>query len=1636
MWPFDSEDEQDLAVLEFEQVASGLIEAAPDSGTGLSMLRDAYSSYEFKDKETAKSKFLEYSSQARKKFEDVNPFTFDEVIQYSPIPIDEADGQDPIEAINKWEKANTEFLESTEDLTYLQYKSQLERGVKDLATLKRREELSKDYDYYWGPVSWGIDKAYRAADGSIGGIADLIGADSIRDYFQERTNPEADDDFSSALAGGVGQLAGALGAGAVGGPAGAMAYLGAQGLGSVRNVVEKSIEAEGSAAEIAAAGSIEFASQAAQTLVGGNIFGQAGKALATGTTKQLGSKLSSIATAGAAESITEGLGQVASNIAEEVGTNRDIPLTRGVATSAALGGILGAGARGLEVGLAKPIDELHEQIVNMEGTPPPPKEPGINVNKSVEVSLNDSDVAATLEDGSTLVVADGRLHFSKDGKVRQATSEAFVVDTETAAALADLTAKDRVTPDDSPVILDVDDGKLFVEHPYISDDGKSFTEKPTPGKRVEVKADKLTAGVSGKHVVGVSPVERDAKGVRRPNFYITTNKVSDSAGADKITRNTYEHAYAKKLRDKYGPDIASDRNLETTQATVDADGNVVEERLGLIRYYRFGRDKGYKESEAIIAEKGLFGALAWLKNIPEGTTDVRVPYVLADLQNAATEIRRSAKIEAERTGVDDDFIQATDLEMEVEQLRARLGHAPGATLAGFNLTEPKTVSQGGTNSEAALSAIEASLVKDADKEIKSTLGKNASIKKFTEDVTKAQEQVAQVEKQLNKPGIAKAVEAEAELNVLKKEEAKLSPEVKKAIEAQEVAAEIKEIEKQLVTPQEVASEIDKATKALDKATAPVDNTKAQERLKQLKARAKEIGVQASKPLTPEQKAAASFRARIRNLEKQIKEREADPNFSDYDKDIMRVSMETLYQTKEFLNKAKDIRKNKLNSLTPEDVNTLRTLYEAMGKTQDGKARHKVARQIFKLESKYLPADKSRANMLFNYWRGNALSGPDTLIRNLGANFFNQLFTIADYGVTGFLNDITFGLSGSDASVTDGFAYAKGVIAGSKKGIVEAADILAGREYGRAKFDEFGKDFEEPFTILSAKNLKSPGKFLIKAPIELARRGLAAGDVWGHRSAQEGTARLMAHLAAKQDFVDSTGVKRKRTGEEVRQFVENTLYNTEARAKEISAEIEAEAKVLESVGIPMSRTEKASAFYQRMELKRAEADPVYGPVVDQMSLRSIYMQEPTGIAGLTHRLITQAINSSETKVLGHNVAGTVIPFTRTIANVVNGLMDFTPPLGYWGAIKRGRARAKVQAKIDAKPDITLTKEEIATLNNQLEQRQILGRAITGTAAIGALAAAAIAESDKEDPAIQFVGNIPKGKYKEYRDRGIPAYSMKVFGTWIPLQYTPAALLPAIVAPIVEAKKNGKDYMSVGFAGLLGCVGAISEMSFLKTLGDIFKYVTETDAATEAEGTSSAASDIRRSNLMKSVAANWARPFIPSVGLLSNIGRWGDETPNDTFNNFGAKMFANIPVISSMGEDRPALNIFGEEIKRRFSDRTAIGSFITWENQDPVFLWMAKSGYRLEEPGQVMSLTRKSQKAIAEQIGNVPYGYKDILTEDESREVIKISGPKIKERLAALAEQPGFESFSENNQKIINRMVAEIRANAKLEVLFDR
>lgn len=974
----------------------------------------------------------------------------------------------------------------------------------------------------------------------------------------------------------------------------------------------------------------------------------------------------------------------------------------------------------------------------------------------------------------------------------------------------------------------------------------------------------------------------------------------------------------------------------------------------------------------------------------ESGTDETLTKQVAEKQAA-----QKKKLAESKQALKENQKKSAELEKELKALRKELEAQAKPKGKGKNAKEPKEPTK-------AQKAKEKSLEDRIEKQFQKTQTLKEEIKKLEKEepgLTDKQEE--RREKRLE---AAKAEVAAVEQKLEESRQALAGVRTEKETRTSTKKAPTAEQTKKLDKLKSQLSELNKQFGALK----DVDTKKAAsvKKIRSLIAERKqairklEKQKQLPRALTPRQKQLLERKETINTAQKEgrIKVDKAKT-------ERLTIAKRAANKAKEKEARAKKIIEEKISKFDPKDKESLRNFYNLLDKLPEGEEKHAVRVAIFNTESKYIPQvnGQNRLDNVFTFWRNNVLSGWDTQLRNLYGNLGNVTSTIAAYGVT---------------EPAGAVMYAEGWVRGLARGKTEAVDILLGKRAGRTKLDYEGETLKKPNIVTFIP--------------EVMRRLMSATDALFYRSAVEGQASIAEYVASKKKF---------KTFGERRAFVQNALFNTKTQLETIEREVEARAATLREAGVIMTPAQKKMAVFEAMERNRSE---VIQKISQRHGERAVFQQEPEGLLGSAARMLKVLENENPVTIKGKVIYPFkyVFPFARTIANVTNVMLDHTP-VGFSRAKSKNSAalRAVAQAETNmtnalATNDTKAIEKAQKELNDArmhedvigLELREHVGRAMIGTTLLGAFFSMAYQYKDDENPYIEFYGNYPKGKFRDWQAKGILPYSMRIGDTVIGLQNTPLAIVAAAVGGAMQSAKDEKSIPMIAANMAVASMGAVATLSFVKQAGELFDVVT--GAKSPSEGT--AKTEFTFENSFEGSLANLGRGFIPASGFLSNLGKYMEASPAETYTNFTAKMMGYMPGAIAAGATRKQLDLFGRPIERDLWDRTALGSFLTWRTTDPKFRWMAETNYSITDPGPVMKLTPKEEAAFGPTLEN-KYGYADVLTPEQSRDVLKLAGPEIARYIDSIRTKPEFQKFDEKRQKQINEEVNKIRAQARYRVL---
>lgn len=393
---------------------------------------------------------------------------------------------------------------------------------------------------------------------------------------------------------------------------------------------------------------------------------------------------------------------------------------------------------------------------------------------------------------------------------------------------------------------------------------------------------------------------------------------------------------------------------------------------------------------------------------------------------------------------------------------------------------------------------------------------------------------------------------------------------------------------------------------------------------------------------------------------------------------------------------------------------------------------------------------------------------------------------------------------------------------------------------------------------------------------------------------------------------------------------------------------------------------------------------------EFALQTTYNNNPYGWLGL----IAKGINTLNAKVPG---AWLLVPFTNIVANVANESMNWTPI----GALRARLAHSKGELygrKLDAM--------------NWGDRQQIAdayAKAAIGTVLLSGVVALAAKYMDDDDPLFAITGQGPRDKSKRdtLKQTGWLPNSVKIGDRYYSFMQTPMAIPLAAIGNTMDGFRYGKlddaNPWERFTVVMLNFGKSMLQLSFLDGLA---RLVGVAQTASEKGGPQQVADWLGRS------ASTFVVP-----NAVRFVDRLFDPKVYDGPGIEGA-LLSQIPFARQ--QLKPALNGLGEIAQRDWQER-----FTREVQPDPVWRELA----RLEVGVYPRMLTHK---------GNV-------LSDEQVYEVVRISGPKIKARLARLMASPGYNRLPDDERPgrstttkrdRIQSILSEERDRAKAVVMQQR
>lgn len=405
--------------------------------------------------------------------------------------------------------------------------------------------------------------------------------------------------------------------------------------------------------------------------------------------------------------------------------------------------------------------------------------------------------------------------------------------------------------------------------------------------------------------------------------------------------------------------------------------------------------------------------------------------------------------------------------------------------------------------------------------------------------------------------------------------------------------------------------------------------------------------------------------------------------------------------------------------------------------------------------------------------------------------------------------------------------------------------------------------------------------------------------------------------------------------------------------------------------------KANAIFEEMRLQKDPDKITAWRESHGEALKSTFNQEPEYFLGRIQKHVERILEGS---IIGK----AIVPFTKISANVTNAMLEWTPfGIARYLLVQEGNPFKPLEdGKFKKDADIAI-------------------RAILGTGMMFALMA--LMKDDEDDPnGFTIYGDGPRDLQKKrlLMERGWKPHTFRVAGNYYSYLYMPWAMAFSIVGRRMDDHRDGKLDNPYGVQMATDAVAmmqATLHQSFLSSLTDLTGAIDSPDP------------EAKISKVLARMSS------IPVPNIVKQIDRWIDPSLQDA-HGFTESIIKEFPI--ARYALNPALNVFGEPIKRTTTLIPGLERFVTGEKTSDEVLNLL-SEKNISVPGYSKS-TR---------IGNVG------MTEEQYYRYVQIAGPKIKQRIQS--ELGSLRMMTrEQIQDRIEKIATEEKKRARAELTNSR
>ena len=516
------------------------------------------------------------------------------------------------------------------------------------------------------------------------------------------------------------------------------------------------------------------------------------------------------------------------------------------------------------------------------------------------------------------------------------------------------------------------------------------------------------------------------------------------------------------------------------------------------------------------------------------------------------------------------------------------------------------------------------------------------------------------------------------------------------------------------------------------------------------------------------------------------------------------------------------------------------------------------------------------------WYANVLSGYNTHLRNLYANFLEQTIALPldatrvnPIATLHLMREMLFGVK---AGASIGAAEAKRQLATGDASILQTEANKFGTA-GTLERVEFAGGPANPFNWL-----------------KVVGRALRAEDLFAYSTAVEAKARMVAWEMATQKGLE---------GEARAAEIARLLNDTEEQIGDFR-----ERAAREWAGLTdelKARTTEAAWTGRRVkELRLLERDAALIERASEFAARATFNYKPDGFVGIMANSLTdflgrvssiEAKGGQETLLKALATAPKlVVPFVRIVANVLNRGIDYTG-----AGVVRAAAPSKLSGSVARGVEFQAKTAD--------ERAMELKRGIFGIVVLGVLSAMADPDDDKAPIQLHGAGSGSRDRNLALHGPRWMPYSIEIRtaegSKFVTYKYSPLLIGLAVVAGWHDAKRyrklDEKEQTARLAVAVTGAGSVLLDQSFLSNAADLLNMFSRDGEVSER----AVYSFLGRTFNPTTVA-------VPFANLVNNIARDFDPVQRDR-TSIEASLMSFVPVASYLNE--LALDVLGDPIPNR-------------------------------------------------------------------------------------------------------------------------